>query len=79
LLSIKFNTDESVYTSKIYQISGNLTKNNVEIIAKNVLANDIIQQWKLYNGNAWNSKKGIGITIPRVKIDKKPFIKIFNG
>jgi phosphoribosylformylglycinamidine synthase subunit PurSL len=78
LLSIKFNTDESVYTSKIYQISGNLTKNNVEIIAKNVLANDIIQQWKLYNGNAWNSKKGIGITIPRVKIDKKPFIKNFS-
>jgi len=78
LLSINFNKNESVYTSKIYQISGNLNKNGVEIIANNILANDIIQQWKIYNGNAWNSKKGIGINIPRVKIDKKPFIKNFS-
>lgn len=77
-LGINFNKNESVYTSKIYQISGSLKKAGIEIIAKNILANDIIQQWKIYTNNAWNPKKGIGINIPRVKIDKKPSVITFS-
>ena len=48
LLGAKFGHDESVYTSKIYQIKGNLQKNDVETIAREILANDIIQQWRIF-------------------------------
>ena len=78
LLCINFQKNESVYTSKIYQISGDLKKNGVELIAKEIVANDIIQHWKIYKGDVWDGKHGVGITIPKVEIDKQPFIEDFS-
>ncbi|MBW2311061.1 MAG: phosphoribosylformylglycinamidine synthase subunit PurS [Deltaproteobacteria bacterium] len=48
LLGIQFSPNESVYTSRIYEIRGDLEKPDVETIAREILANDIIQQWRLY-------------------------------
>ncbi|MBW1691720.1 MAG: phosphoribosylformylglycinamidine synthase subunit PurS [Deltaproteobacteria bacterium] len=48
LLGIQFSPNESVYTSRIYEIRGDLEKPDVETIAREILANNIIQQWRLY-------------------------------
>jgi phosphoribosylformylglycinamidine synthase II len=74
LLGIRFNRNESVYTSKIYQIKGGLKKKDVETIAREILANDIIQQWRIYKRDEWDDKKGIGTNIPRVALDNQPKI-----
>jgi phosphoribosylformylglycinamidine synthase subunit PurSL len=89
LLGIGFKDDESVYTSKIYQIKGNVTKDDVETIAREILANDIIQQWKIYTIPAhtdyigidveeWDDHKGIGMNIPKVAIDNLPQVRTFS-
>jgi len=77
LLGLKFNQDESVYTSKIYQIRGELGKKDAETIAKEILANDIIQQWRVYKGDEWDDKDGIGMNIPKVALNKKPQVGTF--
>lgn len=77
LLGLKFDQDESAYTSKIYQISGDLKEKDVETIAREILANDIIQQWRVYKGDEWDDKDGIGMNIPRVALNKKPQVGTF--
>ncbi|MGD9210704.1 MAG: phosphoribosylformylglycinamidine synthase, partial [Desulfobacteraceae bacterium] len=64
LLGIRFNSEESIYTSKRYCIKGaELTHKDMEIIAGELLANDIIQQWKIYAPNQWVAQDGIGYVI----------------
>ena len=77
LLDIQFDNNESVYTSKIYQIKGDLKRGDIETIAREILANDIIQQWRIYKRDEWDIDEGIGITIPRVSINNLPTIKTF--
>ena len=84
LLGIRFNQNESVYASKIYQIRGDLKKKDVETIARDILANDIIQQWRIHkrplamaDGDEWDDKEGIGTNIPRVTLNNEPHIGTF--
>jgi phosphoribosylformylglycinamidine synthase len=91
LLGIRFGPQESVYTSKIYEIRGDLEKTEAETIAKEILANDIIQQWRVYRkpaGHArhahgpevdeWDPKQGTGIVIPRVVLPNQPQVHTFS-
>jgi len=48
ILNIKFGPDEAIYTSKRYCLKGKgLSFENITTIAGELLANDIIQQWKI--------------------------------
>ena len=87
-LGIKFKQNESVYTSKIYQIRGDLKEKDVETIAREILANDIIQQWRIYKRPArsglamagrgeWDDKEGIGMNIPKVALNRQPQVGTF--
>ena len=78
LLGIRFKHNESVYTSKIYKIRGDVRKDEVETIAREILANDIIQQWKIFNEDGWDDQKGIGMNIPKVVLDNLPQIRTFS-
>jgi phosphoribosylformylglycinamidine synthase subunit PurSL len=42
-LSIRFDYEEGVYSRKLYFVRGNISKDDVETIAKDLLANDLIQ------------------------------------
>jgi len=77
LLGIEFSQDESVYTSKVYQIRGDLEETDVETIAREILANDIIQQWRIYKRDEWDDQKGIGMNIPRVALNNIPQVGTF--
>jgi len=78
LLGLRFKHNESVYTSKIYQIRGDLRKDDVETIAREILANDIIQQWKIFSVHEWDYQKGIGMNIPKVALDNLPQVRTFS-
>ncbi|MFC1495098.1 phosphoribosylformylglycinamidine synthase subunit PurS [Thermodesulfobacteriota bacterium] len=71
-LKIKLKKDEAVYTSKIYEVRGDLGRDDAETIAKEILSNGIIQQYKVYSRDEWDSEEGIGIILPKVILDHVP-------
>ena len=75
ILGIKFARNDAVYTSKRYCITGlNLVRKDIERIACELLANDIIQQSKIYSTDDWNSSDGIGYIIPKVMLNHVPTV-----
>ena len=65
-----------VYTSKQYIISGNITKNEADKIASDLLANQLIERWEILSHDDW--KKGIKPTVPVVKISQEPKVEEIN-
>ena len=51
-----------------------LTAADLNKIAGELLANDIIQQWKIGSAKEWDSKTGIGFVIPKVRLDHVPTV-----
>lgn len=78
VLRTKFEKGEAVYTSKIYEIKGELLRDQVERIAKELLANELIQQWKVFSAKEWNPDDGIGIITPKVILKHEPEVKKFQ-
>jgi len=75
ILGIKFGPGEAVYTSKRYCLQGKgLTAEDADKIAAELLANDTIQQWKIYPAKAWDPAQGIGMIIPKVVLDHTPTV-----
>jgi phosphoribosylformylglycinamidine synthase II len=72
LLQVEFGRDQAVYTSKLYEIRGELSREGAETIAHELLANGIIQQWKIYERSEWSPNEGIGFPVPRVILDHEP-------
>jgi phosphoribosylformylglycinamidine synthase II len=72
---ITFKPDETIYASKLYLMSGaELSRDQVEIIGKKLLANEIIQTWKVFSKDEWDSAEGIGIVIPKVILEHEPTV-----
>ena len=75
LLELRLAEDEAIYTSKRYCIEGDgLLAADLEKIAGELLANDIIQQWKIIPAGDWDPKSGIGFVIPKVRLDHRPTV-----
>ncbi|NNL41010.1 MAG: phosphoribosylformylglycinamidine synthase, partial [Desulfobacterales bacterium] len=75
VLGIKLGNDDAVYTSRRYCLKGSeLTAKDANKIAGELLANDIIQQTKIFAKNQWDPKKGIGYIIPKVRLDHTPTV-----
>lgn len=78
LLQIEFGRGAAVYTSKLYEIKGDLSREDAETVAKELLANGIIQQWKIYGINEWSRDEGIGCPVPKVILDHEPQVTTFS-
>lgn len=77
VLGIQFSADQAVYTSKRYCLQGpELTADQADQIAGELLANGIIQQWKIYPMSNWNPETGIGLIIPKVRLDHTPTVTV---
>jgi len=75
VLGFALGPAEAVYTSKRYCLKGGgVTMEDADKIAGELLANDIIQQWKIYPAQAWDPAEGIGIIIPKVVLDHVPTV-----
>lgn len=79
LLGTRLGREEAVYTSKRYCLKGShLSAADVEKIASQLLANDIIQQWKIFSEKEWNPAEGVGIIIPKVRLDHVPIVSALS-
>ncbi|WP_054031564.1 phosphoribosylformylglycinamidine synthase subunit PurS [Desulfatitalea tepidiphila] len=79
LLGITFGPHEAAYTSKRYCLKGpGLSRPEVEKIASELLANDIIQQWMIFDARDWDPTQGVGFIIPKVKLDHTPTVSALS-
>jgi phosphoribosylformylglycinamidine synthase len=75
VLGIKLGADQGIYTSKRFCIKGkDLNETDAQKIAEELLANDIIQQVKIFSANQWEPQTGVGLVIPKVRLDHKPTV-----
>ena len=75
LLAIRFDAGRSVYTSRRYCLKGEgLTAEDLDKIAGELLANSIIQQWKIFSARQWDAAEGTGFIIPKVILDHVPTV-----
>jgi len=79
ILGVQLAPGENIYTSKRYCLVGKeLTGDGARKIAGSLLANDIIQQWKVFSNDDWNAAEGIGIIIPQVKLNHTPTVSTIS-
>lgn len=55
-----------VYFSRQYLIQGNIDENDAELIASGLLANGLIERWRIVSIEEWDLKKDIHMPIPAV-------------
>jgi len=75
LIERKFQPHEGVYTSVLYLIQGNLTREQAESIATNLLANPLIQRFVVKDKRSWDPQVGMGISIPKVIGSDQPRVE----
>lgn len=71
LLSEKFNTKEGVYTSRLLFLYGSLNEKEAAEIA-NTLHNPVIQRVQIKSAASYKNDGGMGIVVPKVKLDEEP-------
>lgn len=77
LLQIRVKPHEGIYTSKRYCLKGRrLSFQDASRVARELLANDIIQQWRVFSRKDWDPAVGVGTMIPKVKLDHKPTVTV---
>lgn len=77
LLQIRVQPEEGIYTSKRYCLrGGNLSFKDADRVTREILANDIVQQWKVFSRKEWDPTAGVGLNIPKVKLDHEPTVTV---
>lgn len=71
-LGPSFGAGQSVYASKIYEIRGDLGENEVRRIAEELLANPLIQRWRVYQGQEWPKELDTDLLVPKVELNHQP-------
>ncbi len=68
LLGRALDAHEGVYTSTQYQIQGDLSKEDANRLASEVLANELIHRWQVIKASDYDLSKGLEPEVPRVII-----------
>ncbi|MBI1730761.1 phosphoribosylformylglycinamidine synthase subunit PurL [Candidatus Acetothermia bacterium] len=68
--------DVETFSSRQYLLSGKLNKKQVEKIAKDMLANELIERFSILEKRSWDGK--IEADIPRVRLQHQPTIQTIN-
>ncbi|MEZ4603297.1 MAG: hypothetical protein R2861_07795 [Desulfobacterales bacterium] len=75
VLKIRLAPAEDVYTSRRYCLTGShLTRAEMDLVARELLSNDIIQQVRVFSKDEWDPQTGIGLIIPKVTLDHTPTV-----
>jgi phosphoribosylformylglycinamidine synthase len=73
-----FAEGEGVYTSVQYLLCGEISLDDAERIARDFLANGLIQRWEIVPRTAFDADKGIPATVPRVTGSAAPSIRTID-
>ncbi|MDD2903910.1 MAG: AIR synthase-related protein [Syntrophales bacterium] len=69
----------AVYTSNLFLFNGRrLTQKKLTRIARELLANDLIQEFRVYSQEQWDPAEGVGLILPRVELAHEPAVSVFN-
>ncbi len=64
--------DGAVYHSQLYLLQGDLTRQDVERVVRDVLANPLIHQWRITAAADWRDGKHAFLPAPIAGVDKPP-------
>lgn len=64
--NLKLGKQEGVYTSRRYLINGKINRAEVEMIARGVLGNELIEHFEIIDEKTWNQKEQDDFFVPRV-------------
>ncbi len=79
VLGIRLAEGEAVYTSRRYCVrGGGLDRTGAARIAAELLANDIIQRWKVVDAAGWDPQEGVGLNVPKVVLDHRPTVEVIS-
>lgn len=77
VLKVRFEEGEAVYSSRQYLITGKeLSKDDLDRIAGDLLGNDMIQRWLIEPGDSFN--EGSYLSMPKVAIPHEPEVTPIN-
>lgn len=72
-LGRRLGPEAAVYTSKLYLFRGaGLAREEVHRIGTELLANDIIQEFRVYAAADWDPDQGVGLILPQVRLAHQP-------
>ena len=78
-LARPFPPGAAIYTSKLYLFSGpRLNRSRMTQVARELLANDMIEEFRLFPGEGWDPEEGIGVIVPKVRLDHRPVVETFE-
>jgi phosphoribosylformylglycinamidine synthase len=71
--------EAAVYTSRLFLFSGRrVNQKQLTRIARELLANDLIQEFRVYSADRWNPGEGVGLILPRVELAHQPTVSVFE-
>jgi phosphoribosylformylglycinamidine synthase subunit PurSL len=74
-LRTPLGADDAVYTSKLYILKDtSFNREQIETVAQELLANNIVQQWRVYSRSEWDTEIGIGFILPKVVLAHTPAV-----
>jgi phosphoribosylformylglycinamidine synthase len=75
VLGRRLASEEAVYTSRQYLLTGRLTRNEVERIAGDLLANSLIQRWEIRSMVDWAEGYDTTLGVPKVRGATQPRVE----
>lgn len=64
--NLKLSPGDAIYSGRKYLFSGDVKKDDIDIIASGLLANKLIQRYKIIGSDEWEKGVRVGDTIPKV-------------
>ncbi len=69
--------EAQVFTSRLYLLSGpDLSREALERLARELLANDLIQEYRVYSPQDWDPQTGVGLILPKVHLAHQPRVEV---
>jgi phosphoribosylformylglycinamidine synthase II len=75
VLGRQLASEEAVYTSRQYLLTGRLTRDEAERIASDLLANSLIQRWEICSIEEWAEGYDTSLGVPKVKGTTQPRVE----
>jgi phosphoribosylformylglycinamidine synthase II len=66
VLRRRLGPEEAVYTSRQYLLTGRLSRPEVERIARDLLANELVQRWQIRGSDEWAEGRDTDLGVPKV-------------
>jgi phosphoribosylformylglycinamidine synthase II len=77
-LGRRLSPEAAVYTSKLYLLlRPDLHEDQAVRLARGLLANDLIQEFRLFSKDDWDPDQGVGLILPRVHLEHQPKVTVF--